>query len=146
MNGEICINLTCLLWKLLWHTWWYDHDPKRQDNCWDLRPKATFATINFISIKTSAKNRFPNEHKYHSRLRAKRATFTFWVDKSSLKMPKMVHFGEFLKTWSLRSNSVTRHVSFNRTKIGGKCQDSIQKGMENHRKNVFEALKVTICG
>ena len=46
----------------------------------------------------------------------------FWVDKSSLKMPKMVHFGEFLKTWSLRSNSVTRQVSFNRTKIGGKCQ------------------------
>ena len=34
----------------------------------------------------------------------------------------MVHFGEFLKTWSLRSNSVTRQVNFNRTKIGGKCQ------------------------
>ena len=33
----------------------------------------------------------------------------------------MVHFGEFLQTWSLRSNSVTRQVSFNRTKIGGKC-------------------------
>ena len=55
--------------------------------------------------------------------RAKRATFTFWVDKSWLKMPKMIHFGEFLKTWSLRSNSVTRQVSFNRTKIGGKCQN-----------------------
>ena len=26
------------------------------------------------------------------------ATFTFWMDKSSLKMPKMVNFGEFLKT------------------------------------------------
>ena len=36
----------------------------------------------------------------------------------------MVHFGEFLKTWSLRSNSVTRQVSFYRTKIGGKCQNS----------------------
>ena len=24
----------------------------------------------------------------------------------------MVHFGKFLKTWSLRSNSVTRQVSF----------------------------------
>ena len=33
----------------------------------------------------------------HSTLRAKRATFTFWAAKSSLKMPKMVHFGEFLK-------------------------------------------------
>ena len=36
----------------------------------------------------------------------------------------MVHFGEFLKTWSLRSNSVTRHVSFKRTKNGGKWQNS----------------------
>ena len=36
----------------------------------------------------------------------------------------MVCFGEFLKTWSLRSNSVTRQVSFNRTKIGGKWQNS----------------------
>ena len=35
----------------------------------------------------------------------------------------MVHFGEFLKTWRLRSNSVTRQVSFNRTKIVGKCQN-----------------------
>ena len=31
-------------------------------------------------------------------------------------MPKMVHFGEFLKTWSLRSNSVTRQVSFKKDK------------------------------
>ena len=35
----------------------------------------------------------------------------------------MVNFGEFLKTWSLRSNSVTRQVSFNRSKIGGKYQN-----------------------
>ena len=34
----------------------------------------------------------------------------------------MVHFGKFLKTWSLRSNSVTRQVNFNTTKISGKCQ------------------------
>ena len=32
---------------------------------------------------------FENQKKKsHSTLRAKRATFTFWVDKSSLKMPK----------------------------------------------------------
>ena len=36
----------------------------------------------------------------------------------------MVHFGEFLKTWSLRSNSVTRQVNFNTTKISGKCKNS----------------------
>ena len=39
-----------------------------------------------------------SQKKSHSILRAKRATFTFWVDKSSLKMPKMIHFDEFLKT------------------------------------------------
>ena len=38
-------------------------------------------------------------------------------------MTKIVHFGEFLKRWSLLSNSVTRQVSFSRTKICGKCQN-----------------------
>ena len=38
-------------------------------------------------------------------------------------MPKNAQFGEFLKTWSLRSNSVTRQVNFNRKKIGGNCQN-----------------------
>ena len=42
-------------------------------------------------------------------------------------MPKIVNLGEFLKTWSVRSNSVTRQVTFNRTKIGGKCQNWISK-------------------
>ena len=36
----------------------------------------------------------------------------------------MGNFGEFLKTWSLLSNSVTRQVTFIRTKNGGKCQNS----------------------
>ena len=39
-------------------------------------------------------------------------------------MPKLIHFVEFWNTWSLRSISVTRHVNFNITKIGGKCQNS----------------------
>ena len=49
--------------------------------------------------------------KSHSTWRAKRAMFTFWVDKSYLKMPKMVNlkagsqtvlpdvFGDFLTLW-----------------------------------------------
>ena len=37
---------------------------------------------------------------------------------SSIKIPNMANIGEFLETCS----SVTRQVSFNRTKIGGKCQ------------------------
>ena len=48
---------------------------------------------------------------------------------TKLKLPKMVHFGEFLKIWSLQSNSVTRQVSFNRTKIGGKCQNKINSNV-----------------
>ena len=39
-----------------------------------------------------------SQKKSHSTLRAKRAMFTFRVEKSSLKMPKMVNFDEFLKT------------------------------------------------
>ena len=66
-----------------------------------------------------------SQKKSHSTLRAKRATFSIWVDKSSSKMPKMVvNFNEFLKTWSLQSNSVTRQINFNKTKIRGKWQNS----------------------
>ena len=36
--------------------------------------------------------------KSHLTLRAKRATFTFWVEKSSLKMPKNGQFGMFWET------------------------------------------------
>ena len=38
-----------------------------------------------------------SQKKSHFILRAKRAMFTFQVDKSSLKMPKMVNFGDILK-------------------------------------------------
>ena len=71
---------------------------------------------NFIAILMRSNNSiniivFENhQKKSHSTVRAKRATFTFWVDQSSLKL------------WSLQSNIVTRHVTFNRTEIGGKCQ------------------------
>ena len=75
--------------------------------------------IKYFSLKSKTQN-FALKHivwksqkKSHSTLRAKRAMFTLRVDKSSLKMPKMVNFGEFLKTWSLRPNSVTRYVNSN---------------------------------
>ena len=38
----------------------------------------------------------------HPTLRAKWPTFTFWVDKSSLKMPKMVNLESFLKIVPMR--------------------------------------------
>ena len=40
---------------------------------------------------------------------------------SRQKFIKNGQSGEFLKSWSLRSNCVTRQVNSNRTKIGGKC-------------------------
>ena len=39
-----------------------------------------------------------SQKKSYSTLRAKRATITFWVDKSLLKMPKMVNL---LRLWNL---------------------------------------------
>ena len=90
-----------------------------------------------------------SEKKSHSTLRAKRAYIlsrqkfkngTFWrvlekittVDVFKL-LWKSTHCSknaknwsilrELLKTWSLQSNSVTRQITFNFTKIGGKCQN-----------------------
>ena len=53
------------------------------------RKKSHFTCILEHSVWKSQK-------KSHSTLRAKRVTFTFWVDKSSLEMPKMVNFDEVL--------------------------------------------------
>ena len=83
-----------------------------------------FQSYFVLSQRLTVNGVLKSQKKSRSTLRAKRATLTFWVDKSSLKMPKMVNLGDLLKTWSLRSNSVTRQVKFNRTKIGEKCQNS----------------------
>ena len=70
---------------------WCDH--RQRSIC------CTFQIVPKIERKSSFNN-------------ASEASYVYmWVDKSSLKMPKLVHFGEFLKTWSLWSNSVTRKVS-----------------------------------
>ena len=45
------------------------------------------------------------------------------MEKLILKMLKMVYYGELSKTWSMQSNSVTRQVTFNWTKNGGKCKN-----------------------
>ena len=56
---------------------------------------------------------------------ASEASYVYILSGQKLiKNAKMIHFGEFLKTWSLLSNNVTRHVIFKRTQIGGKCHDS----------------------
>ena len=43
----------------------------------------------------------------------------------------MVTFEEFLKTWSLRSSSVTRQVNFNWTKIGWKRRHNWKSQMRH---------------
>ena len=55
-----------------------------------------YASIDFLIKENTVFENRPK--KSHSKLRAKRATFTFLVDNCWLKMPKMVNFGEFLKT------------------------------------------------
>ena len=61
---------------------------------------------------------FENRPKSNiQKLRAKRATITFWVEKSWLKRPKMVNFDEFLNTWILWSDSVTRQKLVENAKI-----------------------------
>ena len=58
-------------------------------------------------------------------------------------MPKMVHFGEFVKTLSLQSNSVARQVTFK----SGKCQNSkIQmRHFEQFLNNVNAPSPKTTC-
>ena len=52
------------------------------------------------------------------------ASYVYVFSRQKLiKNAKNAQFGEFLKIWSLRSNSVTRQVSFKSTKMGGKCQN-----------------------
>ena len=46
-----------------------------------------------------------------------------------IKNAKISQFGEFSKNWSLRSNSVTRQVNLNRTKIGRICQNKKKSTM-----------------
>ena len=70
---------------------------------WIILPKCFYTCSAFLGDNTrieleSGHSVWKSQKKSHSTLRAKRATFTFLVDKSKLKMSKMVHFGEFLKT------------------------------------------------
>ena len=93
-----------------------------------------------ISKRKRRHSVWKSQKKSHSILRV---TFTFWVDKSSLKMPKIVNFGELLKTWSLRSNSVTRQVNLNRTKIGGKCRIQMRQFGQFPNSVQFVSLKTS---
>ena len=53
--------------------------------------------LKLLSFTYFTHSGWKSQEKSHSTLRAKRAKLTFWVDKSWLKTPKIVIFGEFLK-------------------------------------------------
>ena len=55
--------------------------------------------------------------KSHSTLRA-----YILSGQKSIKSAKNIQFGRVFENLKLRATSVTRQVSFNRTKVGGKCQ------------------------
>ena len=55
---------------------------------------------------------------------ASEASYVYILSGQKLiKNTKYVPFWRVFENLKLRSNSVTRQVSFNRTKIGGKCQN-----------------------
>ena len=60
---------------------------------------------------------FENQKKSHLTLRAKRATFTFKVDKSSLKMPKSVYFGNFGGQTVLPDRGLKKNAKIEKSKM-----------------------------
>ena len=78
---------------------------------------------NVVAVIQNDHSVWKSAKKSHSILRAKRAAFTFWVDKKLIKNAKNGPFWLVLKAWILRSKSVTRQINFSRAKIGGKCKN-----------------------
>ena len=58
-------------------------------------------TGKFRTIFSNVHGVWKSQKKSHSTLRAKRATFRFWVDKSSLKMPKNGQFWRIFENLKL---------------------------------------------
>ena len=80
----------CLPWRSLFSRNW-----RMTDVC-----KIAFFSLASIPFEPWEFKHFSvwkSQKKSHSTLRA----YTFWVDKSLLKMPKMVHFGEFFENLKL---------------------------------------------
>ena len=65
-----------------------------------LAMESRFMNTNFQAFKYLCHCVWKSQKKSHSTLRAKRALFIFWVDKSSLKMPKMFILANF---WKLKA-------------------------------------------
>ena len=99
----------------------------------------------WILLRPKINKVFENQRKRWEKVAfniASEASFTIWVAKSLFKSAKNGPFGEFFKTWSLLLNSVTRQVTFNRTKMDGNVK--IQKFKWDILSN-FQTFFVFIC-
>ena len=71
---------------------------------------------------------------------ASEASYVYILSVQKLiKKSQKWYFGEFFKTLSLRSNSVTRHVTFNRTKIGGNAK------IQNFKCDILSDFQTLCC-
>ena len=87
--------------------------------------------LSFHSIEPPSRNRDPKRRKQCFKITQKclillkiasEASYVYILSgQKFIKNAKNGQFGDFLKTGSLRSNSVTRQDNFNRAKISRKC-------------------------
>ena len=113
--GERTSSATFPMWKSQWMTNW---------GC----PVQTSKLHSGRNDHTSSSPVIQNHIRYTKLILARclkiteKVSFNILTGQKLVKKAKNGSFWRVLETWSLRSNSVTRQVSFYRTKIGGKCQ------------------------
>ena len=76
-------NASCIWVKHVWKTY------NTNSHSWSNSSLLHWNDFLVFLVKSKIWIFKPKQKKSHSTLRAKRATFTFWVDKSSLKRPKI---------------------------------------------------------
>ena len=110
-------DLGCDIVKICVEKWWKIKSVYHQIACMHLTTPLWYH-IKLSKIKKYCSTVFENPRKsLLLHCRAKRATFTFWG--YFIKNAKNGQFGEFLKTWSFRSNNAT---NFSWTKIASEFQ------------------------
>ena len=93
---SVCVSVSLSICTDSYNKWYLDKNLHFRVNLFDYENETKNYELNNRQIMRIYRV-WKLQKKSHITLRA---TFTFWVYKSSLKMPKMVHFGGFLKTWS----------------------------------------------
>ena len=99
LNGKLKRAKSSSLWEMSWRAdKLLGKDARLCKNFGNMRLRPFWHGCTDVTELTV----FENQRKsLFQQLRAKQAKVTFWVDKSSLKMPKMVHFGDFFENLKL---------------------------------------------